>query len=156
MSQFTRLGLVGRRDNPGVTESLQTVVEFAAANQLEIVLETFTATILADGQTAGVPVVARDELGDHCDLLVVVGGDGSLLGVGRELAHAKVPVVGVNRGGLGFLAAIPPDQIETQLAQVLAGDFLVEKRFLLDACIVRDGVELPGSNALNDLSLIHI
>jgi len=154
VSQFTRLGLVGRRDNPGVTESLQTVVEFAVARQLELVLETFTAQMLEPQITSGVPVADRDQLGDRCDLLVVVGGDGSLLGVGRELARSQVPVVGVNRGGLGFLAAIPPDQIEAQLAQVLAGDFLIEKRFLLDACIVRGGVELPGSNALNDI-VVH-
>lgn len=154
MGQFTTLGLVGRRDNPGVTESLQTVIEFAAAHRLDVVLETFTAGMLTNETTAALPVAARDQLGDRCDLLVVVGGDGSLLGVGRELARAQIPVVGVNRGGLGFLAAVPPDQIETQLAQVLNGDFLIEKRFLLDANIVRDGIELPGSNALNDI-VVH-
>ena len=59
--------------------------------------------------------VAEEDMGSAADLVVVVGGDGSLLGFGREMAASGVPVVGVNRGGLGFLAAISPDQIDSKV-----------------------------------------
>ena len=86
---------------------------------------------------------SNDEMGDAVDLVIVVGGDGSLLGFGREMAASGVPVVGVNRGGLGFLAAISPDQIETKFAEILSGQYGVEDHFLLQASVLRDGRVCP-------------
>ena len=71
------------------------------------------------------------------------------------IAHSQVPVVGVNRGGLGFLADIPPDQIHEQITEVLNGQFSTEDHFLLDVAIVRDGVEVGRSSALNDV-VVHL
>jgi NAD+ kinase len=100
-------------------------------------------------------VATRAQLGRRCDLIVVVGGDGSLLGVARDLADCDVPVLGVNRGGLGFLADIPPDQIDSSLPAVLAGGFTTEDHFLLDARVVHEGAEIGGSPALNDV-VVHL
>ena len=103
--RFGTVGLVGR---PGaqVADSLLAVVDCLAARRLRIVIETHTAAMLDGGNHA---LAERAELGGRCDLIVVVGGDGSLLGVGRDLAHTGVPVLGINRGGLGFLADIAPE-----------------------------------------------
>jgi NAD+ kinase len=98
---------------------------------------------------------SRQKLGEHCDLIVVVGGDGSLLGVSRDLAHTGVPVLGVNRGGLGFLADISPEQIGAKLGEVLRGEYVIEDHFLLDARILRSGDELGHSLALNDV-VVHM
>jgi NAD+ kinase len=94
-------------------------------------------------------------LGERCDLIVVVGGDGSLLGVARDLARAGVPMLGINRGGLGFLADIPPEQIESRLPSVLEGSFSTEDHFLLDARVLWDGEEAGASPALNDV-VVHL
>ena len=86
-----------------------------------------------------------------CDLLVVIGGDGSILSVARDLAQTNIPVLGVNRGGLGFLADIYPDQIELRLNAVLDGKYRSENRFLLHMEVVRDGQVVHESPALNDI-----
>ena len=89
-------------------------------------------------------------MGSAADLVVVVGGDGSLLGFGRGMAASGVPVVGVNRGGLGFLAAISPEQIDTKFQEILNGQFTTEEHFLLQASIMRDGEVIAQQSALND------
>jgi len=96
----------------------------------------------------------RAELGKLCDLVVVIGGDGSLLGLSREIAASATPVVGVNRGGLGFLAAVSPEALETEFAKIWAGDYTIEDHFLLDAEVWREDKCLASSNALNDV-VVH-
>ena len=96
-------------------------------------------------------VVTRAELGGVADLVIVVGGDGSILGVSRDLAGSGVPVVGVNRGSLGFLAAIAPGDIEEKFEQILSGDYSIEDHFLLEAQVFRDDVLVSSSTALNDV-----
>ena len=109
-------------------DSLQAVSHCLAEHGVEVVVEDATAAMLGDSSDT---VVDRQSLGVECDLIIVVGGDGSLLGVGRDLAHSGVPVLGVNRGGLGFLADISPDQIALRVAEVLAGEYVIEDHFLL-------------------------
>ena len=164
-SSFSTVGLIGRRETANIRDSLEAVLRLLLARDLEVVVEDDTAAILADGgradadgQSAGKPGygrMSRLELGRRADLIVVVGGDGSLLGVARDLAHCGTPVVGVNRGGLGFLADISPDHIDTALGQVLDGRFREEDHFLLEACVYRQGKELASSPALNDV-VVHL
>ena len=98
-------------------------------------------------------LVDRSDLGE-CDLVVVVGGDGSILGVARELAHTGVRVLGVNRGGLGFLADISPEQVHCGISSVLSGDYRSEVHFLLEQSVIRDEVVVHRSPALNDV-VVH-
>ena len=146
---FAALGLIGR---PGaqVVDSLRSVLDCLAERGVGIVVEDRTDALLGG---AGHEVAERADLG-RCDLVIVVGGDGSLLGVGRDLAHAGVPVLGINRGGLGFLADIAPEGIRRQLGEVLDGQYRVEERFLLEARIVRAGGGEGRSPALNDV-VVH-
>ena len=143
------MGLIGR---PGaqVADSLRAVLDCLAERGVGVVVEDRTNALLGG---AGHEVAARAELG-RCDLVIVVGGDGSLLGVGRDLARAGVPLLGINRGGLGFLADIAPEAIRRQLGEVLDGQYRVEDRFLLEARIVRAGRGEGRSPALNDL-VVH-
>ena len=150
MSQFQRVAVVGRKGSPHVIDSLTVVLRTLAAAGVDAVLDSATAAMLSrrDG-------VARERLAEGVDLAVVVGGDGSILGVARDVAHIRVPVLGVNRGGLGFLADISPEQIADKLGAVLRGECTVEERFLLEAAIYRQGrlVDAPGA-ALNDV-VVH-
>jgi NAD+ kinase len=94
-----------------------------------------------------------DAMGQVCDLVIVVGGDGSLLRGARALAKYGVPLLGVNRGRLGFLTDIIPEDIENKVEEVLAGNFKSEKRFLLDMEVKREGKVIATADALNDVVL---
>ncbi len=155
-SQFRHIGLIGRRGSAGVVDSLVAVLGCLAEGGVRILIEDATAKLLhgLDLGGAGCETGSRLYLGERCDLIVVVGGDGSLLGVGRDLAHARVPVLGINRGGLGFLADIAPKRIPEQLGAVLQGEYRVEDHFLLDARVWRAGREIARSQALNDV-VVH-
>jgi len=148
---FQTIGLVGRVGNSMVSDSVLAVERFLSTTKSEIVLETATASIFSEHHYE---TMEREALGGPCDLVVVVGGDGSILGVARDLAKSQVPIVGVNRGGLGFLADVSPDQIEQKLGSVLAGQYTIDERFLLEARIVREDEFLEGSSALNDV-VVH-
>jgi NAD+ kinase len=150
MTVFGTVGVVARRGSRSIVDTIQAVVRFLERRGLRVVLDDGTAQLMG-GAGHSVP---RTELGGLCDLVIVVGGDGSLLGVARELAASDVPVVGINRGGLGFLADIAPDQIETKVGEVLDGRYLVDDRFLLFAEAQRDGETLGSSPALNDV-VVH-
>jgi len=151
-SSFSTVGLFGRHGDPQIVDSLLAVLECLEAHGVESLVEEETAAMLASSRHAR---GSRQELGSHCDLIVVVGGDGSLLGVGRDLAHAGVPVLGVNRGGLALLADISPEQINTKLSDVLGGAYVIENHFLLHAILARGGEDLGQSPALNDV-VVHM
>ena len=148
---FNRVGLIGRRGNPHVLDSLHSVRNLLEEIGVEYVVETDTALLL---ESDGLTTEKRADLGRDCDLIVVVGGDGSILGVARDLAHTGVPVLGINRGGLGFLADVSPDQIELQGREVLLGQYRVEKHFLLDMNVRGKGKDGGSSAALNDI-VVH-
>lgn len=159
-SSFSTVGLIGRQGTPQILDSLDAVASCLQAHEVAMVVEDATAMLLRNGQNTSAKskkyqAANRQDLGKSCDLIVVVGGDGSLLGVGRDLAHAGVPVLGINRGGLGFLADIAPAQIEQKIGEVLRGEFVAEDHFLLNARVFSDGVERAQSPALNDV-VVHL
>jgi NAD+ kinase len=149
---FATVGLICRRDSPELHDSVAAVRDFLRQHDRRTLIEDATARMLAGPAASG---STRAELGEHCDLIIVVGGDGSLLGVARDLARWGKPVLGVNRGGLGFLADIAPDQMERKLAAVLGGNYVIEDHFLLDAQIAQAGRRLAHSTALNDV-VVHV
>jgi NAD+ kinase len=150
MSSFKRVGIVARRGNPAILDTVAALVQFLRERAVDVVLEESTAPLI-DGSHER---VARSAMGSVCDLVVVVGGDGSLLGVARDLAPSQVPVIGINRGGLGFLADVSPEHLQIKLSAVLNGEFVVDDRFLLYGQALRKGVEIGSSTALNDV-VVH-
>jgi len=149
MAQFNTIGLTAR-SNIEIVDSLQAVIQFLEHNTgINILLDENIANLL-DGNNY--PFFSLDELGNKCDLVIVVGGDGSLLQVASTLADHDLPVTGINRGKLGFLTDILPDDIESTLQPILDGDFKIESRFLLDLSI-GDGEQKYLGSALNDIVL---
>ena len=147
MEPFRNIGIVGREGN-GVAETLQRLVRFLESRDLTIVLGEQIAPLLAG---TDLRVSPRKMIGELCDLIIVVGGDGSFLGAARTLAKQPAPVLGINRGRLGFLTDISPDELETQIGAVLDGEYTLEKRFLLDVEVKRDGEPVGVGEALNDV-----
>lgn len=146
--QFKNIGLIGRVGNALVLESLRSLMEFLLRQNRNVILEEDMADMIQDH---GLQVCHRKRIGEVCDLVIVVGGDGSMLTVARDLARHEVCVLGVNRGGLGFLTDVPPTDFEDVLGEVLKGKYTVEKRFLLDAEVKRDGQTIALGSAFNDV-----
>jgi len=151
MHDFKRVGVVGRLEgNAQSIDTLKHLIEYLLGKGLEIVLEEHVSYVLPGH---GLSVYSHEALGQQCDLAIVVGGDGSMLTAARALAKHHVPVVGINRGGLGFLTDIAPDELEQRLDDVFAGNYEIEARFMLEGNINRDGVTLSQGQALNDIVL---
>ena len=139
---------MGRSQQEGLTDVLGELVRLLQGLGKELVLESRLAELVED---TSIPRASLDEIGEDSDLVIVVGGDGSLLSAARTLAKYETPVLGVNRGRLGFLTDISPDDIAVQVPAVLAGEYSRESRFLLDARVVREGKTVGRADALNDV-----
>jgi NAD+ kinase len=148
---FKRIGLISKSSGPRLAETLQGLVEFLHARGREITLDTSAAEHIPPN---GLPCVERPQLAARCDLVIVVGGDGTILNAGRSLAESGVPLVGVNLGRLGFLADVSPDRMAEQLDPILAGSYDQEERALLEASVYRGDQIISTSGALNDV-VIH-
>jgi len=151
MDQFRNIGLVGRSGNLQVVDTLQRLHAFVLSRGYAVIMEEATAELITDHQAQ---TTSKEMLGQTCDLVIVIGGDGSLLGVARSLAGSNVPVLGINRGRLGFLTDITPAELETQVGDVLDGKYVEESRFLLDVYVKRNREPVGYGSALNDV-VIH-
>ncbi|TAL06608.1 MAG: NAD kinase, partial [Porticoccaceae bacterium] len=151
MAQFQRIGVVARLRHREVVETLDRLVAFLKRDGRTVLAERDTAELLADHS---IEVVDRRTLPpDSLDLVIVVGGDGSMLGAARALADLGVPLLGLNRGRLGFLADIPPEEMEQGIGRVLSGEYQLSERFLLAMDVHRNGGVAASGIAANDMVL---
>lgn len=150
MEQFRNIGIIGRLGSPQVLDTVRRLKTFLLERDINVILEDAIAEVLPNH---GLQVSSRNSMGESCDLVIVVGGDGSLLGAARAMARHKVPVLGINRGSLGFLTDIRPDELEDKVGEVLEGRYLMETRFLLEAEVRRRGEAIGQGDALNDVVL---
>jgi NAD+ kinase len=147
-SSFNKIGLVGRSKQRGSEEVLQQLLALLDARNLAVMLEDGLGRLVPDYDGE---LYDRDRIGQEVDLVIVVGGDGSLLSAARTLAKYDTPVLGVNRGRLGFLTDITPDEIAHKVPAVLDGQYEREQRFLLDAEVRRKDAVVGRADALNDV-----
>lgn len=148
--EFRSVGLWGRLSETSMAEPARQI----AAHLLEKGLEVYAPQRHGEKNAfAGVPELPENELVDRVDLLIAVGGDGTLLRAARRVALTRVPLVGINRGRLGFLTDISPDQMLDAVDEILAGDYLAEDRQLLEARILGPGAPSESLFALNDVVL---
>lgn len=148
MKTFEKIGLIGRSRQGGSALTMQRLMQLLKRRGQEVLVEKRLVKLLDNG---GARVSDRDEIGNYCDLAIVVGGDGSMLSAARDMSQHNTPVLGVNRGRLGFLTDISPDEIERKVAAVLDGEYEEEERFLLEAVVTRDGKETGRADAFNDV-----
>jgi len=147
---FKKIGIIGRVRNAGVKETLKALTNYLIGLKQDVIIETETAESLNE---CSLPTIARDQLGKHCDLIIVVGGDGSLLNAAHAVIDANIPILGINRGSLGFLTDIHPTELE-KVHAILQGKYNLEERFLLTATIRLDNKVIGQSNALNEVAII--
>ena len=146
--RFRHAAIVGKYQARGIRPVLEEVAQFLIAQGLEVSFDRDTA--VATGVVHH-EALSTAEIGARCDLAVVVGGDGTMLGIARELARHNLPLVGINQGRLGFITDVPIDRFKESLAPMLAGDYEEERRTMLDGSVWRDGERIFEGLSMNDV-----
>jgi NAD+ kinase len=149
--EITRVGLAAKRGLTAASTVLAELAGWLDARGIRPVFETDTARLA--GLPIGRPTSSREALPADCDLIVVLGGDGTLIGVADLIARAgtDVPILGVNFGSLGFLTEITLPELFDALEATLDGSADIESRAMLAAHTVRDGAPFAGHVVLNDI-----
>jgi NAD+ kinase len=150
MTHFKRIGLLGSLDVAEVKESLQKLESFLVSQGRQVVYEEQAAKLVDWTVDKTLPI---EEFAGVIDLGIVVGGDGSMLSACRKMAASSIPLLGINRGRLGFLTDISPDEIEARVMPVLNGEYKQTRRFMLETSVTRDGQQIGTGTALNDIVL---
>lgn len=140
-SRFRHVALIGKYQDSGAR------TQSASVQQAMQEIEQF----LVDQGCVVICNASVEEIGERCDLGLVVGGDGTMLGIGRQLAPFGIPLIGINTGRLGFITDIPLDNYAGALTLMLAGEYEEDHRSLMQAQVIRDGVSVFDALAMNDV-----
>jgi NAD+ kinase len=146
--RFRHAALVGKYHAQGIRDVLEEIARFLVGQGLKVSLERETA--LNTGLT-DYGALSPAELGEQCDIAVVVGGDGTMLGIARQLSRFGIPLVGINQGRLGFITDVPVQQFAEVLAPMIAGDYEEERRTMLEGDVWRDNELIFEGFAMNDV-----
>ncbi|MCX8958155.1 NAD(+) kinase [Erwinia psidii] len=149
-NHFNCIGIVGHPRHPTALTTHETLYRWLAAKGYKVIIEQQIAREL---NLSDVETGTLSEIGQRAELAVIVGGDGNMLGAARVLARYDIKVIGINRGNLGFLTDLDPDNAQQQLAEVLEGKYITERRFLLEARVCRQGHPPKIGTAINEVVL---
>src|SRR5450830_363441 len=147
-SIYNTIALVVRPNTAGIEDSVRDVLEFLKQSGYSVVFETETAEHL---NMPDIPSMSAQGIGEKADVVIVMGGDGTMLGIAHQLAPYEVPLIGINQGRLGFMTDIPIERMLPVLDELLSGQSKAEKRTLLQAQVMRDGAPIAGGLAVNDV-----
>ncbi|MCB1978302.1 MAG: NAD kinase [Burkholderiaceae bacterium] len=152
---FDHVALIGKYHHaesgtvaPGSREVLERIAAFLVAQGCRVSLECETAQ---SSGISGFPALDPQAIGDACDLGLVVGGDGTMLSIGRKLARFGIPLIGINQGRLGFVTDIPLENFEATLTPMLHGEFEEDRRPLIQGRVLRNGECVFDALAMNDV-----
>lgn len=137
--------------NTEIIDTLHSLKSYLLKKNCQLFVEDVIANEIAD---ENIKVLSGDQIGAHCDLIIVVGGDGSILRATRLVADHQKPILGINKGKLGFLADITPNEMNNKLGNILDGKYIEDPRFLLHAELEHDGNIIHQEFALNDIVLM--
>lgn len=143
---FNRVGVFTKPLNGRPADGIHRLLDFFDRRGLPAVVDERTAEQAGRGDI----MLAADEIPDAVDLIIVLGGDGTMLAVARRVGVRRVPLLGINFGSLGFLTGTPQDRMLSTLDDVLRGEYRVEERMKLDVSVVRGGCVVETHQALND------
>ncbi len=145
---FKKIALITNNDARGMIDTLKLVSDFLSSRDTEVVLDEHCAELMPD---SGYEQVDMADPNVDCDLAIAIGGDGTMLRAARLLAEHDIPLLGINRGRLGFLTDIPADDVEAHLAEILDGNYYEGRRFQLRCEVRRDEKTILHATAFNDV-----
>jgi NAD+ kinase len=146
-----KIGIIAKRNSPEAIALVRNMAAWLCPKGIEVYVEKEAERSLA-AQTPDplLKTVDREEIPKHVQMIIVVGGDGTLLSVARQVVGLDVPILGVNLGGLGFLTEIPIEEVYSVLDKVLEGDYRADRREVLQVSVIRKGKTLADYTVLND------
>jgi NAD+ kinase len=144
---FRKVAILGRHEDPRVAEPITVLAEYLGNAGVEV--------LAAEDMTVGIEARRMPEvqLSDLADLIIAIGGDGAMLYAGQLARRGDIPLLGINRGRLGFLADVTPEEMLDSVGHILAGEFTTDKRLVLEARLQRPDGEDTTALALNDVVL---
>lgn len=145
---FKTIALITNYHTDVTADTVNTVVDCLRARNIRVILDEHAADLLPDSELK--TAHTEQDLKD-CDLAVAIGGDGTMLRAARILANLDIPLLGINRGRLGFLADIPADNVEESLNAILDGDYVEDERFQLHCQVDSGDKTVVESDAFNDV-----
>lgn len=148
---FKTVGIIGRLGDPSIATTLSTLCGFLKQHHYAVVVAQGSARDVDD---VSVQTCAINEIGQRCDLMIAVGGDGTFLSAARAIADYDIPLIGINLGRLGFLVDISPNDVSEKLHAVLSGHYTEEHRYLLRTKIIRDDCVIHEETAVNEV-VVH-
>ena len=148
---FNVIAIIGKPRDPNAVKTHLDLYNWLTKLNYSVLLDTRLREALPDIPDDRFNHLLK--LGEQADLAIVVGGDGNMLGAARVLSRFDISVIGVNRGNLGFLTDLDPDNFKEPLQAVLNGDFVKEERFLLEAEVHRHGQVKSHNSAFNEVIL---
>lgn len=146
-SQFLNIAIVGRHEDSRVAEPMQVLTDYLTKSGIRV--------LAANALQLDLPVtrMTETELCEHADLVIAIGGDGTMLYASRLARPTGTPILGINRGRLGFLADVTPEDMIAGVEQVLRGDYTRDSRMLLQATLLQSSGKQSTAYALNDVVL---
>lgn len=147
---FSTIGIIGKPSDPGIAATLSILYRYLKENEYKVIITQDSAHFIDDPSVAS---CSLDNLGQHCDLVIAVGGDGTFLSAARAIAKYDIPLVGINLGRLGFLVDISPNELPDKLHSILQGHYTEEKRYLLRTKIIRNGQIIHEETAVNEVAI---
>jgi NAD+ kinase len=146
---FKTIGILGKPSDPGIAATLAVLYGFLKQHY-NVIVSAESAQYIDDKSVACCTI---GQLGQRCDLVIAVGGDGTFLSAVRVTAHYDVPIIGINLGRLGFLVDISPNELPDKLHRMLQGHYVEEKRSLLQAKVIRDNQVINEETAVNEVAI---
>lgn len=150
-SIFHTIGIIGRSRYPQAINTYNTLYHWLSKKGITVMMEHHTASLL---NIKKVIIGNLDYIGTYANLAIVIGGDGNMLRAANTLAQYDIKIIGINRGTLGFLTDLDPNSALIELSDVLSGDFINEKRFLLDVKIQHYNYLTNLGTAINEV-IVH-
>jgi NAD+ kinase len=146
-----RIGIIAKRNKPETVTVVKNLVEWLRPKKIELYIEEEMKDLLSPFISGPyLNPVERKELPNHVEMIIVLGGDGTLLSVARQVWNRDIPILGVNLGGLGFLTEVSLEELQGQIENVIQGDFKTDERDVLNASVIRKGEKIVEFTVLND------
>jgi len=146
-----RIGIVAKRNKPEAVAIVRNLIEWLRPRKIVMYVEEEIGKFL-DSSSVGpdVNIIERKDLPQFAEMVIILGGDGTLLSVARLVWQYRIPILGVNLGGLGFLTEISLEELYPVLEKVIQGDFEISERDVMNAAVIRKGERVAEFTVLND------
>ncbi|MDD5411445.1 MAG: NAD(+) kinase [Methylobacter sp.] len=148
---FKTIGIIGKPSDPSIAGTLSVLYTYLKQHHYAVIIDKDSSRFIHDQSAKS---CSTDKLGQHCDLVIAVGGDGTFLAAARAIVEYDIPLIGINLGRLGFLVDISPNELPDKLHHILQGHYTEEKRYLLRTKIIRNGQIIHEETAVNEV-VIH-